>query len=108
AISIVGKIIVDVHMIELSCWQIFLRPCPSSIESNGCAAIIADDKIIGIVGIDPHVMIIAVLLVKCCKCFSAVDRLPELHVHYEYMIFIFWIYPYAAEIPGTLCEVIIR
>src|SRR6266581_3938610 len=75
AIDAVRKIVVRGHMIELRGGLIPLRgPILAAIDGNGCAAVIAVDKAIGIVRINPQAVVIAVRGIEAFEGFAAVVR----------------------------------
>jgi len=61
AIDAVREIVVGSHVVELRRRLIILRgPILAAVDGNGCAAVIAVDDAIGIAGIDPETVVVAV------------------------------------------------
>jgi hypothetical protein len=77
AIDVKGKLVVNVHVIELAGRLIVLRaPGLSGIHRNGGAAVVAFEQNLRVVRVDPDHVIIAVRRFQFRECFGAVVRNP--------------------------------
>src|SRR5258708_38979099 len=68
-------------MVELPCGLVVLRgPILAAVDGNGCAAVIAVDDAIGIVGIDPETMMVAVGRIEAFECLATAVRTEQASV----------------------------
>src|SRR2546429_8239188 len=108
AIHAVGEIVVGGHVVELRRRLIALRgPVLATVDGDGGAAVIAVDHAIGIVGIDPQAVMIAVGGIEAFERFAAIVRTEQAGVGDVHLVGIFGVRPNVGEIPGTLTKTMI-
>src|SRR5580704_3134185 len=108
AVDVIGEAVVDGDVVELrGRLIIFRRPGFRTVGRDGCAAVVSIDQAIGIGGIDPQAMIIAVRRVHRRECFSAVVRAIGRRVQDIDDIGGFRIGENVRVIPGPLAEAVI-
>src|SRR5882672_7502530 len=108
AIDAVRKIVVGGHVVELRGWLIPLRgPILTAVDRNGRAAVIAVDDAIGIVGIDPQAVVVAVGRIEAFECLAAVVRTEQAGVGDVDLVRILGVGPNVGEIPGALAKTVI-
>ena len=93
-------------MIELCRGKVLFREILSAIESYLGSAIIAHDPVACIVGIDPHVVVVAMVIGYSCPGYTPVDGAEKAYIQHIQGIHAFWICKELAEIPGPLGQVI--
>src|SRR5258708_17855229 len=95
-------------MVELPCGLVVLRgPILAAVDGNGCAAVIAVDDAIGIVGIDPETMMVAVGRIEAVECLATVVRTEQAGDGDVDLIRILGVGPNACEIPVALAVTMI-
>src|SRR5260370_7022070 len=108
AINAIKKIIIGGGVIELRRGLISLRgPIFSAIQGDGCAAIVAVDHAIGIVGIDPQSVVIAVGSVETLEGFAAVVGTEQAGVGDVNLVRVLGVGPNVGERPGALAAPVI-
>ena len=108
AVNAIGKIVVRGDVIKLRGWLIHLRgPIFAAIHGNGGAAIVAVDHAIGIIGIDPQTVMVAVRSGDAFERFASIDGTIQPGVGDIDFVGIFRVGPQVREIPGALPEAMI-
>ena len=82
-------------------------PVLATVDGDGGAAVIAVDHAIGIVGIDPQAVMIAVGGIEAFERFAAIVRTEQAGVGDVHLVGIFGVRPNVGEIPGTLTKTMI-
>jgi len=95
-------------VVELRRGLVVLRgPILAAVDGNGCAAVIAVDDAIGIVGINPETVVVAVGRIEAFEGFAAVVRTEQAGVGDVDLVRILGVGPDVGEIPGALAETMI-
>src|SRR5260370_7337466 len=95
-------------MVELRRWLVHLcGPVLAAVDGNGCAAVIAVDEAIRIVGIDPETVMVAVRRIEAFECLAAVVRTVQAGVADLDLVQILAVVPTVGEIPDALAATLI-
>src|SRR5690348_9766275 len=82
------------------------REVLSIVERYLRTTIITHDPVRRFIRIDPHIMIVTVVIRNLTPCFTSINRTEETYVQHIQGVFTFCISKDLAEIPWPLCEVI--
>ncbi len=108
AVDAILKIVVGGDVIELRGGLVVLRgPVLAAVDTDGGAAVVAIDHAIGVVGIDPESVMIAVRRVDAFERFAAIVRTVQAGVGDVHAVDVFGIGPNVREIPGALREAVV-
>ena len=81
AIDLVRVLIVSDHMIELRRWLVVdAGPGLATVEADVCASVVAFDHAVGVVRVDPEILVVAVRRWDGTERLAAIDGLPALQV----------------------------
>ncbi len=105
AVNVVGEVVVDGDAIELGGGLIvFGAPAFAAVEADLCAAVGGFDEAIGILGGDPHVVIVTVLVTNSGEGFAAVGGFEEGGVDGVDGVLVFGIGEDLGVVPGALLD----
>ncbi len=107
-VDMVGELVIDVDAVKLCGGHVALgRPGFAEVDGDGSAAVVGDDHIFGVVGVNPQVVVIAVGAVKVLPGFASVERAQGGRAEDVNGVVVFGVGKQFDVVPGALDEAVV-